>query len=141
MAAAERAIALASTTSTTGASSSLATWAVEASSPPPLLPSKRPITPSTTAMSASVGTVGEEGPDHLLSGDEGVEVASGAARREGVIRGVYKVRPDLEGGDPVAPTGERRHQARGDGGLSDARVGARDDYAGGVYHSMPFWPL
>jgi hypothetical protein len=51
MAATERDIALASTTSTTGASSSLATWAVEARSPPPL-PSKRPMTPSITAMSA-----------------------------------------------------------------------------------------
>jgi hypothetical protein len=48
----ERAIALASTTSTTGACNSLATCAVEASSPPPDAPSKRPITPSTTTRSA-----------------------------------------------------------------------------------------
>jgi len=42
----------ASTTSTTGARSSLATCAVEASSPRPDAPSNSPITPSTTATSA-----------------------------------------------------------------------------------------
>ena len=41
-----------STTSTTGARSSLATCAVEASSPRPEAPSNRPMTPSTTATSA-----------------------------------------------------------------------------------------
>ncbi len=41
----------ASTTSTTGARSSFATWAVDASSPCPDAPSYSPITPSTTARS------------------------------------------------------------------------------------------
>ena len=41
----------ASTTSTTGARSSFATCAVDASSPCPAAPSYSPITPSTTAMS------------------------------------------------------------------------------------------
>ncbi len=41
----------ASTTSTTGARSSFATCAVDASSPSPAAPSNSPITPSTTAMS------------------------------------------------------------------------------------------
>jgi len=53
IAAAERAIAEPSTTSTTGARSSFATCAVEASSPRPVAPSNSPITPSITATSAS----------------------------------------------------------------------------------------
>ncbi len=52
IAATERAIAAASTTSTIGARSSLATCAVEASSPRPEAPSKSPMTPSTIATSA-----------------------------------------------------------------------------------------
>jgi hypothetical protein len=51
-AATDLAIAEASTTSSTGACSSFATWAVEASSPLPLAPSNMPMTPSTIARSA-----------------------------------------------------------------------------------------
>ena len=85
--------------------------------------------------------VGEEGTDHLRSGEEGVEVAPRPACREGVVGGVYKVRADLEGGDPVAFRGEGRDQARGHGRFSDTGVGSGDDYARDLYHSMPFWPL
>jgi len=86
-------------------------------------------------------TVGEEGGDHPRSREESVEVSPVAARREGMIRGVYKVWADLERGDPKTLLAERRHQARGDRRLARPRVGAGDDYAGGLYHSMPFWPL
>ena len=47
----------ASTTSTTGARSSRATCAVEAKSSRSDAPSNRPITPSMTAMSATVGVL------------------------------------------------------------------------------------
>ena len=52
-----------------------------------------------------VGTlraVGEERADQLRAGEEGVEVASRPACGEGVVRGIYEVRADLEGGDPKA---------------------------------------
>ena len=52
VAATEREVPAASTTSTTGASRSRATWAVLARSPRPATPSNRPMTPSTTATSA-----------------------------------------------------------------------------------------
>jgi hypothetical protein len=42
-------------TSTTGAPTSPATWAVEAYPLPPIWPSNSPITPSITATSAGVG--------------------------------------------------------------------------------------
>ncbi len=84
-----------------GASSSLATWAVEARSPPPLA-----VEEAHDAFDHGyVGTlraVGEERADKLRAGEEGVEVASRPACGEGVVRGVYKVRADLEGGDPKA---------------------------------------
>ena len=51
-AATEPLMAEASTTSTTGAPRSLATWAVLAVAPSSAAPSNRPITPSTTRMSA-----------------------------------------------------------------------------------------
>src|ERR687894_2967532 len=46
--------------------------------------------------------VGEERADEVWAGEEGIEVASRSACGEGVVRGVYKVRADLEGGDPKA---------------------------------------
>lgn len=52
----------ASTTSTTGARSSFATWAVEASSPSPAAPSYIPITPSTTARSQPRAPCANSGP-------------------------------------------------------------------------------
>ncbi len=51
----------ASTTSTTGARSSFATCAVDASSPRPAAPSYRPITPSTTATSAPAAPCANSG--------------------------------------------------------------------------------
>ncbi|GAA3307006.1 hypothetical protein GCM10020295_64740 [Streptomyces cinereospinus] len=52
----------ASTTSTTGARSTLATCAVEASSPSPAAPSYSPMTPSTTAMSQPRAPCANSGP-------------------------------------------------------------------------------
>jgi hypothetical protein len=88
----------------------------------------------------AIGAVGEERGDEIQTGEEGVEVAARPSRGEGVVGGVYKVRAHLEGGDAEAPLRERGHEARGDGGLAGPRVGARDHYARGPYHSMPFWP-
>ena len=88
----------------------------------------------------SRGAVGEERAYKIRAGEEGVEVAARPSRGEGVVGGVYKVRAHLEGGDAEAPLRERGHEARGDGGLAGPRVGARDHYARGPYHSMPFWP-
>ena len=112
IAATERDIALASTTRTMGAWSSLATWAVEARSPPPSA-----VEEAHDAFDHGyVGTlraVGEERADKVRAGEEGVEVASRPACGEGVVRGVYKVGADLEGGDPKATRGERGHKSRG----------------------------
>ena len=88
----------------------------------------------------TAGAVGEERGYEVGAGEVGVEVAAGASGGEGVVGGVYKVRADLEGGDPEAPVREGGHEAGGHGGLADARVGARYHYARGAYHSMPFWP-
>ena len=46
--------------------------------------------------------VGEERANEIFSGEEGIEVASWSACGEGVVRGIYKIRADLEGGDPEA---------------------------------------
>ena len=47
-------------------------------------------------------TVGEEGDDQVRTGEKGIEVASRPAGGEGVVRGIYEVGADLEGGDAVA---------------------------------------
>ena len=107
--------------------------------PAPLLPSKRPITPSTTAMSAPCAPWAKSGP--MSSGPErkASRLRPGRPAARVWYEGSIKSGPTLKGATR-GPCGERGHQARGDGGLSDSRVGASDDYAGGVYHSMPFWP-
>jgi hypothetical protein len=76
------------------------------------------------------GAVGEERAYKVRAGEECVEVATRPAGGERVVGGIYKVRADLEGSDPVASRGERGHQARGDRGLPGAGVGACNNYAG-----------
>src|SRR5215218_8034230 len=85
---------------------------------------------------STFSAVGEERAYELRSGEEGVEVATRSTSSKRVIRGIYKVRANLEGGHPVALRVERGHEAGGDGGLSDAGVGACHDYAGSTYHSI-----
>jgi hypothetical protein len=46
--------------------------------------------------------VGEERADEVWAGEESIEVTSRSACGEGMVRGVYEVRADLEGGDPEA---------------------------------------
>src|ERR687886_1480119 len=84
--------------------------------------------------------VGEERSDEILSGEECVEVSSGASGGQSVVGGIYEVRTDLEGGDAEAPARERGHEAGGDGGLAHTRVGARHYHAWNLYHSIPFCP-
>ena len=84
--------------------------------------------------------VGEEPGNELGAGEEGVEVTAWAAGSEGVVGGVYEVGADLEGGDAEAFAGQSGHQTGRDGGLAHPRVGASDDDARGLYHSMPFCP-
>jgi hypothetical protein len=86
------------------------------------------------------GAVGEERAYEVRAGEEDVEVAAGPPGGERVVGRIYEVRADLEGGDFEALHAKGRHEARSDGGLSCAGVGARDDDARGSYHSMPFWP-
>src|ERR671910_1958283 len=64
-------------------------------------------------------TVGEERADEVGAGEESVEVASRPACGEGVVRGVYKVGADLEGGDPKALQRERGHESRSNSRLAD----------------------
>ena len=116
----------ASTTSSTGASSSFATWAVEASSPRPEAPSKRPMTPSTTAMSAPVAAVAHERRHQLGPAQERVEIATRPARSERVVARIDVVGPDLEPLHHVPARPQRPDDAARDRRLPRPRARARN---------------
>ena len=142
-AATEPDMALASTTSTTGASSRRATSAVDDGVPSDD-PSNRPITPSTTSRSAPAAARAASGDDGVGAAQPGVEVAGRPAAGQGVVAGVDEVGPDLGRRRPVPGPPQRGEQPGGHGRLPDARVRAghheaRAEPAGGgagVLHAV-----
>ena len=93
----------ASTTSTTGASSSRATSAVDEGEPS-TAPSKRPITPSTIRRSAAGRRSRRERHDRLGPAQPGIEVPRPDVRTRGrVVAGVDEVGSDLRRRRPVTP--------------------------------------
>ncbi len=87
---------------------------VDASSPRPDAPSKSPMTPSMTAMSAPVAAVAHERRDQLGAAEERVEVAARAVGRERVVARVDVVGADLEALDdePAARAARRSGRRR-----------------------------
>ena len=117
MAAAVRETWLMSRTRITGASTSVARWAVEAKPSPPIWPSNRPITPSRTAMSAGLGVLApcEQQRRHLVRPAQvRVEVAPGPPGGQRVVARVDVVRADLEPGHLQALAAQGPHQPGGD---------------------------
>jgi hypothetical protein len=89
-------------------------------------------------------TVQEQRAQALGPDQHRVEVAAGAAGREGVVAGVDVVGADLVGADPQPAGGERRHEPGRDGRLAGAGGrGATTSRAGrhGGHHSIPRWPF
>ncbi len=84
--------------------------------------------------------VGEEWTDEIRAGEKSIQITPWPSGGESMIRRVYEVRADLERRDLVALRGERGHQAGSHGGLPDAGVRPRNNYARYFYHSIPFCP-
>ena len=68
--------------------------------------------------------------DECLAAEHRVEVAPGAAGREGVVARVDEVGPDLEAADGVPGGAQGSHEPGGDRRLAVARAGRGDDDAG-----------
>ena len=98
---------------------------------PAMRPSNRPITPSTTAMSAARAAVPVQRTDQPLRRPE-PDRGCGPGRRGGqrVVAGVDEVWADLERRDRMARSTQGTHQTRCHRGLSTARRG-RGDHDGG----------
>ncbi len=86
-----------------------------------------------------VRAVQEQRRDQVRGGEPGVQVAAGAARRQGVVAGVDVVGTHLVRRDRETPGREGGHQPGRDRRLTGTGRGRGNDQA--AHHSMPFCPF